>query len=169
MKKPFKDTDVGRFLKSKGFNVVMDAIGTAVPGVTLLNDIKEMVIGDPGFKSLSPDDQQQFLSLHARAMEELDKRLADTADARDMYEKKNEMADAVARRIIKYNLIIVFGLVMVLIACTIFLKDNVLLALISSTIGGVSAQLLTERMTIVQFFFGSSAGSKEKQALLNEK
>lgn len=172
MKKPFNQTDVGKFLKSKGFNIVMNAVGTVVPGVKLLNDVKEMVIGDPVYKSLSEEDQQTFLNLHNIEMELLDKQLADVADARDLYEKKNEMADAVARRIIKYNLPIIFLLVCVLIACTIYLKDNVLLALISSSIGGVCSQLSTERMTIVNFFFGSSAGSKEKQQIIltqNEK
>jgi hypothetical protein len=165
IKKPFKETVLGKFLAGKGFNTIMDVAGSLIPGVAMLDNIKDKVLGSG---LLSPEDHAEFTRLYELELQELDKRLADTADARSMYQFKNAMADVVAKRVINWNLPVVFILVAALVAATILLKDNVLLALISSAIGGVTAQLLSERLTIVNFFFGSSLGSQRKTDLLNK-
>lgn len=160
--KPFKDTALGKFLSGKGFNSVMETAGTFIPGVKILNEVKEMVLGSPEYDKLQPEDKQLFFELHQQEMEELDKRLADTADARKMYSGKNEMADLVSKRVVNWNLPIIAILILVLIACIVWVADKTLLALISTAIGGVTTQLLSERQTIINFFFGSSMGSKDK-------
>lgn len=166
--KPFRETKLGKFLTSKGFNAVATAAGAMIPGVSMLNDVKEMVIGSEEYKRLSPDEQQHFAALHRDAMEELDKRLADLQDARKMYTVKSEMADVVARRVMNWNLPVVALLVGALIYCTVSLSNNVLLALVSSSIGSVTTLLLSERQSIINFFFGSSSGSKKSGEVIGE-
>jgi uncharacterized membrane protein len=166
--KPFKETAVGKFLSGKGFNSVINAAGSMIPGVKLLNDVKEMVMGSDEYKTLSPEDQQLFIELHRQELEELDKRLADLANARDLYSDKNVMADEVAKRIINWNLPIIATMVLILIACIIYVPEKTLLALISTAIGSVTGQLLSERQNIINFFFGSSLGSKQKTEVLNK-
>jgi hypothetical protein len=166
--KKFRETGLGKFLSGKGFNTVMDKVGHLVPAVGLLNDVKEMVMGSPEYNILPQQDQQLFTSLHRAEMEELDKVLADRSDARKLYGNKSEMADMIAKRVINWNLPIIFALTLLLVACTIGLKDNVLLALISSSIGYVTNQLLTERQSILAFFFSSTANSKQKTELIGK-
>lgn len=168
MKKPFRETALGKFLGSKGLDTALNVAGNVIPGVKILDSVKDLVLADPVFKQLPPADQHEFYRLYELELQELDKRLADIANARILYEKKSAMADTVAKRVVNWNLPVVFLLVTALVACTILLKDNVLLALISSSIGGVTAQLLSERLTIVNFFFGSSLGSQRKTDMINQ-
>ncbi|CAN5689251.1 hypothetical protein BH11BAC1_BH11BAC1_30100 [soil metagenome] len=165
--KPFKETRVGKFLASKGFDDVLES-AKAIPFVGALDAVKDLVIGSPNYKNLSEADQQKFFELRKLDLDELDKRLADVADSRQMYTGKNGMADFVARRVINWNLPVIALLIGGLVACVICLEDKILLALISSAIGGVTAQLISERQVLINFFFGSSQGSKEKAELLQK-
>ncbi len=91
----------------------------------------------------------------------------DKQSARDMYkatghEKANEIADL----IIKYNLVIVFLLVIGEVLVLIYITNSALIGVISSVFGYVISSLLNERLTVIQFFFGSSLGSKAKQGTI---
>ena len=87
----------------------------------------------------------------------------DMKDARDSYKTHHEEADKVSRSIMSRNLPTVFALVIVNILCTYYFKDDGnIIAIVSNIIGIVIGQLLSERQSVVGFFFGSSLGSKIK-------
>jgi len=89
--------------------------------------------------------------------------LQNTMDARRMYEKDDGTADEIANVVIKYNLAIVFLLVGIQLVAVIYLAESAaLLAVASNIIGIVIHALLKERQDIINFFFGSSLGSKIK-------
>ena len=92
--------------------------------------------------------------------------LDNTKDARKMYENENTIADQIANSIIKINLFIVFCLVGFQVVAVIWLSDQAaLLATVSNIIGIVIHALLKERQDVINFFFGSSLGSKLKTKL----
>ena len=89
--------------------------------------------------------------------------LDNTNAARDMYKVNPEQASKVANNIMKYNLVIVFLLVIINVLAVNHLKDDAaILAIVSNFIGIVMMALLQERQAVVNFFFGSSMGSKNK-------
>ena len=64
----------------------------------------------------------------------------------------------------KYNLVIVFLLVIINVIAVWYLKnDAAVLAIISNFIGITLGALLNERQAVINFFFGSSMGSKNKK------
>lgn len=89
--------------------------------------------------------------------------------AHDTYQTKNDMADKVALQIIQRNLPIIAILVLTNVAVVHFFKDNATLIAIASNVIGISiGNLFAERQAIVNFFFGSSLGSKEKSIQIKE-
>lgn len=89
--------------------------------------------------------------------------------AHETYQTKSDMADDIAKQIITRNLPIIGVLVLVNVLLVYFLKDNASLIAIASNIIGVAiGNLFNERQAIVNFFFGSSIGSKEKDNLLKQ-
>lgn len=75
----------------------------------------------------------------------------------------HKMADNIAKQIIDRNLPIIAVLVIINILVVYYLQDKASLIAIASNIIGVSiANLFNERQAIVNFFFGSSIGSKDK-------
>lgn len=86
--------------------------------------------------------------------------------AHETYRMKNDKQDRIAEQIIRYNLPVIFLLVCINIALVYFLRDkeySTLIAIASNIIGVVIGNLMNERQAIINFFFGSSIGSKEKQ------
>ena len=89
--------------------------------------------------------------------------------AHETYRIKNEQADKIADQIIKYNLPVIFVLVLANVFIVHYLKDEAtLIAIASQVIGIAIGKLFAERQSIVNFFFGSSMGSKEKDLKLNQ-
>lgn len=89
--------------------------------------------------------------------------------AHETYRMKNDKQDRIAEQIIRYNLPVIFLLVCINIALVYFLRDkeySTLIAIASNIIGVVIGNLMNERQAIINFFFGSSMGSKEKQEKL---
>jgi len=164
--KPFSETKVGKFLGSKGVNIVLDAAEIiGVPGAGIVNNLKDKITNHP---TLSPEDKITALSFLEEERKVFELELMDKESARNLYEKKNDMADIVVKRVVNWNLPIAAVLIFLLVYCTVVLKDNVLLALISSSIGAAIQQLFSERQTIINFFFGSSKGSKDANQALTE-
>jgi len=90
--------------------------------------------------------------------------LADVAGARELYAKKNTMADKIAERIIKWNLWAVLLLLIANLAVAHFITNPIIAVALGNLIGGSISSLWQERLQIISFFFGSSMGSKEKDA-----
>lgn len=89
--------------------------------------------------------------------------LQNTNAARNMYKVHPEQASKIANNIMKYNLLTVLFLIIVNVAAVFYLKDDAtLLAVISNFIGIVLGALLNQMQAVVNFFFGSSMGSKNK-------
>jgi nicotinamide riboside transporter PnuC len=79
-----------------------------------------------------------------------------------MYKVENVMADQIAKRVISWNLWVVFLAIAVEIIAVMYIDDKVLIAVISGAIGSFTTALLQERQQVINFFFGSSQGSKDK-------
>ena len=91
--------------------------------------------------------------------------------AHETYRLKNDKQDRIAEQIIRWNLPVIFLLVCINIGLVYFLRDkeySTLIAIASNIIGVVIGNLMNERQAIINFFFGSSMGSKEKQEKLDE-
>jgi len=134
-----------------------------------VSDIAEAVTGKKGQDAVDALEQDPVLAYQfkrdvmadSHVREQMD--LENTKSARDMYKVSPEQAGKVADNIMRYNLVIVFLLVIINILAIRELKDDtVVLALISNFIGLVLGALLNERQAVVNFFFGSSMGSKNK-------
>jgi len=121
----------------------------------------------------SPGAQVKFIERMMKKDAQIHKEctswLDNVMDAREMYEKTNhDTADKLADRVMKWNLPVILALVLINIASVIYLKENgTVIAIISNFIGMAMGQLFTERQSVVNFFFGSSKGSKEKQDKIN--
>lgn len=158
MKKSFKDTKIGGFL-AKAAPAILDTVGDAFPPAKILRKL----IDDDQF--IKPEDRQQLeRMLHEYEIEEMRLRLEDRKDSRDMYRAKSEKADTIADSVMKWNLPVLMILVMINLAAIIWL-DKALVAVISNIIGFALNALLNERSTVIQFFFGSSDGSKKKDEM----
>jgi hypothetical protein len=94
--------------------------------------------------------------------------LNDKQNARSIYEKSKDISDRIATRIMNWNLPFLLVLVAINIACVKHF-DSVLLAIISNILGQVIQMLINERLTVINFFFGSSLGSREKSAQMSKR
>lgn len=100
--------------------------------------------------------RQQVLELAKLENKKYDK-------AHETYQTKNEMADNIASQIINRNLPIIAILVIMNVGLVYYMQDHASLIAIASNIIGVAiGNLFNERQAIVNFFFGSSMGSKQK-------
>lgn len=91
------------------------------------------------------------------------------SQAHQTYQGKSNMADVIAKQIVERNLPIIGLLVLINVLLVYFLQENATLIAIASNIIGIAVgNLFAERQAIVNFFFGSSIGSKEKDNLLKQ-
>jgi hypothetical protein len=123
-------------------------------------------------RELQENQQAQLAlaELYAENKHELEKAyLADRADARDMYkETNNPTTNKIAMNIIHFNMLYVVVAVAIQVGCMFFLRDFPnLLVLIGNIVGIIVGNLLQERTNVLSFFFGSSMGSKAKDAVKN--
>jgi hypothetical protein len=71
------------------------------------------------------------------------------------------MADDIAEKIINWNLWLLLVLVIVQVLVIMFV-DGQIAAVVTGVVGTITGALINERNTVVNFFFGSSKGSKDK-------
>jgi hypothetical protein len=89
--------------------------------------------------------------------------LENTMDARDMYKKSNhDRADAIAERVMNLNPWLIVGLVILNVAVVKYIEESALIAIASNFIGMAMKELMSQMQTVINFFFGSSMGSKNK-------
>jgi hypothetical protein len=126
------------------------------------------IIRDSEFKIMSLDFEK--LKLEFENKKEINRHEEyKYGKAHDTYVVKNNMADVIAKQIIARNLPLIGFLVFINVLIVYFLKDNASLIAIASNIIGVAiGNLFNERQAIINFFFGSSIGSKEKDEQINK-
>jgi hypothetical protein len=152
-------TEAGKFLRALTKKVLPNVL-EAVVGGDLAKAIG-IISNDPENAGLSKNEAEEFFRLV-----ELD--LKEMANVRDMYKNTDHsVADFVAKKVINFNLWVVLGAILIEVLSVIYINDKVLIAIISGAVGGVVTALLQERQQIINFFFGSSMGSKNKQKYLN--
>lgn len=149
-----KDTKIGAFLKDKAPDV-LGLVGDLLPDSGAIGIVKNVI------DKIVPDDDEKFIiknELEATASEYF----ADVQDAREMYENtEHEQADKIAHNIINYNLWILLGLVVIQVIVIMYVEGQIA-AVVTGVIGTITGALINERNTVVNFFFGSSKGSKDK-------
>jgi len=88
--------------------------------------------------------------------------LENTQSAREVYKVHHEQADKIAESVMTWNLWLMGALTIANIGVVYFIKDGALVAIASNLIGMIVNHLMSERKDVVNFFFGSSMGSKDK-------
>jgi hypothetical protein len=166
--KPFRETRLFKFLSSKGLDTALNIGGMVVPGLNIVDGIKDMIVSGTAPVEITDSDKNEFFQAYNEYLKELDMILQDVANARNMYVAKNEMADRIARWVMIWNLPVIILLAGVLVACTYYF-DSVILALVSATIGGLITSLTSERQALINFFYGSSKGSKDTNEFIRKK
>jgi hypothetical protein len=155
--KPLKETTIGRFLSGKGMDHVLEGVGDLVPGVRILDRIKDAVLADIGH--LSEEEKKQFMEVYRLNLEELDKELADTVSAR---RRENDFVTATGH--IDWFMT-AFG--MVILLCFVY-------TVLVSTWGSIPVDMreifIESRaavrdivLAIAAYYWGSSAGSRMKE------
>ena len=155
-------TRVGNWLRQIGRSDILETAISMVGDVAtgdILGAVKTLIKQDKGISK----EQEKA----ANTLIEMDYK--DRAGAREMYKEENQMADEIAKRVIIWNLWIVFLAIVIEILVVIYMEDKTLIAIISSAIGGLVTALLQERQQVINFFFGSSIGSKNKDKQLMKK
>lgn len=181
-KKPFAETGFGKFA-SKVTGMLPELAGDVLQIATSPNPIgasvnvlKEKLLGVQ--ENSSPEQSEKIDELIAELerdrmqweKEIFELEVADKKSARIMYVEKSDQADNIASTVMQWNLPAIGVLLIVEILSIIYLRDEAtVLAIISTAVGAVTQALITERLTVVQFFFGSSHGSKKKQQHIEDK
>jgi len=156
---PFKDRPIANILKQVA-PTILDVVADIVPGASAIKTIANMVMSD---KTIPFADKEEIQKELDRELKEYKLYIEDIKRASNMYiNTGHEMADKIADRVIKWNLWVVMVAITIEIGAVILINDKVLIAIISGAIGAVTTALLQERQQIINFFFGSSRGSKEK-------
>tara|TARA_R110000803_G_scaffold169492_1_gene232514 strand:- start:831 stop:1349 length:519 start_codon:yes stop_codon:yes gene_type:complete len=172
MGKKFEDkTKFGKFLsKAKDRSIdVFQAVKLAKEKdfIGAFTEIKSALSKDPN--NSNDDLISELVKKKREFREDYNQYFEDIKDARDTYEKTDhKIADSIAMRIINYNLWVVLLAVIIEILAVIFIDDKVLIAIISGAIGSITTALLQERQQVINFFFGSSKGSKDKSIILDK-
>ncbi len=108
-KKKFSETKLGKVLSSKGLDVILGTVGDIVPGIAILDKIKDAIMGtDPEtagieqITQLTPEERQQILELVKLEQQELDSYLNDVKDARQMQTAALAQDDKFSKRYTYY-------------------------------------------------------------------
>ncbi len=159
--KKLKETDVGKFLSSKGLDHALQGIGDFVPGIRTLERLKDLILGND---NLTEDDKKQFIEMYKLHLEEFDKQLADTASART---REREFVAAAGH--IDWFMT-VFGVI--ILSCFVY-------TVVISTTGSIPVDMreifIESRaavrdivLAIAAYYWGSSAGSRMKEMKLGK-
>lgn len=160
MKKPFRDTKVGKFLASKGVDSVLDIASNVIPGAKAINTLKDVIIGSP----LSPEDKAQALDLLIQEKEIFSLEIQDRSSARN---REIEIAKTGKKEWVQP-----------IVVCSVLLMFMAMLAFqLFGTVppGNIDAvrefQITLRDMMfmVVAYYVGSSIGSKKKTDLLKSE
>jgi len=158
MKKPFKDTKLGGWLKNK-FPDVLD-VAANLTGIEALSAVGDLIEG----KSMSEEEKLEFLKLKTEyELEVLRLEIDNTKNAR---EREARIIEATGKHDWAQWVVGLIGLVISssVIAVGLFgeIKDRELyFHLLGITEGAIL-------LAIFGYYFGSSNGSKQKQSLISK-
>lgn len=160
-KKKFAETRVGKFLKSRGLNTVLEVVGDVVPGVGIFNEVKKAILPS---NDLSPADKDIFLDLMKLDVQELEAVLDDKKNARERELKIRDRGDLdwmmITTGVVALLLLIFIAVVMVFIELP---SEN--RGLFHNFIGIIEGAAIS----IFTYYFGSSRGSKLKTDILKNR
>ena len=158
VKKKFKDTKIGIFLKEKAPDL-LDKVGDFLPDKGVLGIVKNIIDKDD---KLSPEDKAKATELlaHELSMYEIDHK--DRASAR---EREMTYVNADKRDWMMISTGIVgLGCFILMVVAVIFypknITENALYHQLMGNIEGVA-------MTIFAYYYGSSKGSSDKTKMMN--
>jgi hypothetical protein len=163
-KKPFEETKLGKFLKSKGFDAALEKAGKYIPGVALLSDIKDAVLGSD---TLTPEEKQEFIELYQLELQEYDLMLKDSANARehDIRIQESENSSFLSKNVSYWiDLLIVvatIGIIYMLLFQDIPLTNKEMFYIAAGALMNMTA-------TIISFHRGSTAKSQQKDKAIQE-
>jgi hypothetical protein len=159
-KKLFKDTGIFKALKAvapKALDVATDIAADVFPPMAIVDKVVDEALKG----KLNTSDKALLQSERRLYEEDYAMYMADVQDARTLYRHKSSTADHIAKGIMKFNLLIIMIMVIVEIIVIAFV-DGQIAAVITGVIGTITGALINERTTVVNFFYGSSLGSKDK-------
>jgi len=155
--KQLKETAIGKFLSSKGLDNLLEGIGHLVPGIRVLERLKDVVLGESS--KLSEEDKKQFIDVYTLNLEELDKQLADTANARTREKEFVAAAGHIDWFMTVFGVIILICFVYtVVISSTGIIPADMRELFIESR-----AAVRDIVLAIAAYYWGSSAGSRMKE------
>lgn len=140
--------------------LISSVLGTKPTPEAILQEIEQNPEALLKIKELELSHKQKLEELKIREMEIEQEKYS---KAHDSYQKNNNMADKIAQLVINWNLPVIFILVVINVYIVYKFEDNApLISIVSNVIGIAIGKLFTERQAVINFFFGSSIGSKEK-------
>lgn len=96
--------------------------------------------------------------------------LEDLKSARQMYQNTDhKMTDKIADQVIRLNPLFILLLVAANASVILYVENPAVAVAVGNVIGFSIGQLWQERQAVINFFFGSSQGSKDKTKQLNQK
>ena len=146
------------FMQSKGMEVALDFADDVFPPLKVISSVISSKASE-----ISSEDAKSLEVLLKNYDEERAYHLANTESAREMYAEKSDTADFIANKVIKENLILITVLVVIQVLVIMFVEGQVA-AVVTGVVGTIVGALINERNTVINFFFGSSKGSKDKDA-----
>ena len=157
----------GLNLLGKAINAGEDKVVELVKDKTGIDLTSKTEITEQDLLSLKQFEAENELALLRIALEEKkeDNKHKETlyTTAHNTYLDKSDMSDDIAEQIISWNLPVIGILVLANVAIVYYMQENPnLIAIVSQIIGIAIGNLFAERQSIVNFFFGSSLGSKIK-------
>jgi len=162
--KKFKDTALFATIKQVAPQIIdkaTDVLATVYPPLGIVNTLVDGAM-DAAKKSGNKDAVAQLSVAKESYSNELDLYYADLASARDMYKSTDHsQADKIADNVMKFNLIIIVIMVAIQVLVIMYVEGQIA-AVITGVVGTITGALLAERSAVVNFFFGSSQGSKDK-------
>jgi hypothetical protein len=161
--KPLKDTNLGKFLSSKGMDHLLQGLGEFVPGVRALERLKDAVLGADS--PLTEDEKKQFLDIYKLHLDELDKQLADTASART---REKEFVAAAGH--IDWFMTVFGIIILICFVYTVIISTTGTIPLDMREIFIESRAAVRDIvLAIAAYYWGSSASSRMKEMKLQRR
>jgi hypothetical protein len=159
--KPLKETNLGKFLSSKGMDHLLQGLGEFIPGVRTLERLKDAVLGADS--PLTEDEKKQFLEAYKLHLDELDKLLADTSSART---REKEFVAAAGH--IDWFMTVFGIIILICFVYTVVISTTGTIPLDMREIFIESRAAVRDIiLAIAAYYWGSSASSRMKEMKLS--